>query len=99
MSQEEYSKMLETGQVQMSGDHKVHVANPANIDAFQKQAPKGSVYVEFDVPSNTISAGGKDGWGIINGPGSMEDRYRARKGLPRITEMPKATNIEIKGSK
>jgi len=41
----------------MSGDNKVHVANPADIDAFGKQAPKGSIYVEFDVSSNTISPG------------------------------------------
>ena len=99
MSQAEYDKMIETGKVQMSGDNKVHVANPANADAFGKQAPKGSIYVEFDVPSNTISAGGTDRWGIINGPGSLQDRLNAKKGLPRITEMPDATNIEIKGKK
>jgi RHS repeat-associated protein len=99
MSEVEYNRMVETGYVQMSGDNKVHVANPADIDAFRKQAPKGSIYVEFDVPSNTISQGGTDSWGIINGPGSLLDRLNARKGLPPITEMPKPTNIEIKGGK
>ena len=99
MSQEEYDKMVASGKVQMSGDNKVHVANPADINAFGKQAPKGSLYVEFDVPSNTISKGGTDGWGIINGPGSLLDRLNAKKGLPRITEMPNATNITIEGSK
>ncbi|MGN0402918.1 MAG: RHS repeat-associated core domain-containing protein, partial [Acetatifactor sp.] len=99
MSQDEYDKMVASGKVQMSGDNKVHVANPADINAFGKQAPKGSIYVEFDVPSNTISKGGKDGWGIINGPGSLLDRLNAKKGLPRITEMPNATNISIEGSK
>lgn len=99
MSQAEYDKMVKTGKVQMSGDNKVHVANPANIDSFGKQAPPDSIYVEFDVPSNTISAGGTDGGGIINGPGSLLDRLNAKKGLPRIEDMPKATNIEIKGSK
>lgn len=99
MSQEEYDKMISSGKVQMSGDNKVHVANPADIDAFGKKAPKGSLYVEFDVPSNTISQGGTDGWGIINGPGSLMDRLNAKKGLPRITEMPNATNITIEGSK
>lgn len=54
---------------------------------------------EFDVPSNTISKGGTDGWGIINGPGSLLDRLNAKKGLPRIIEMPNATNISIEGSK
>jgi hypothetical protein len=57
------------------------------------------LYVEFDVPSNTISKGGADGWGIINGPGSLLDRLYDKKGLPRITEMPKATNITIVGRK
>ena len=99
MSQEEYDKMISTGKVQMSGDNKVHVANPADINAFGKQAPKGSLYVEFDVPSNTISKGGTEGWGIINGPGSLLDRLNVKKGLPRITEMPNATNITIGGRK
>ena len=99
MSQKEYDKMVASGKVQMSGDNKVHVANPADINAFGKQAPNGSLYVEFDVPSNTISKGGTDGWGIINGPGSLLDRLNAKKGLPRITEMPSATNITIEGSK
>ena len=99
MSQDEYDKMVASGKVQMSGDNKVHVAIPADINAFGKQAPKGSLYVEFDVPGNTISKGGTDGWGIINGPGSLLDRLNAKKGLPRITEMPNATNITIGGSK
>lgn len=51
MSREEYEKMSQTGKAQMSGDNKVHVANLANIEAFKKQAPKESIYVEFDVPS------------------------------------------------
>jgi hypothetical protein len=99
MSQGEHDKMIQTGRVQMSVDNKVHVANPANIDAFSKQAPKGSIYVEFDVPSNTISKGGADGWGIINGPGSLLDRLYKQKGLPQITEMPNASNIQITGGK
>ena len=97
MSEQEFEMMNSTGKVQMSGDNKVHVANPADIDAFGKQAPKGSVYVEFDVPSITLSKGGKVGWGIINGPGSLIDRLNAKKGLPRITEMPDAINISIEG--
>ena len=34
MSQEEYDMMISSGKVQMSGDNKVHVANPADINAF-----------------------------------------------------------------
>lgn len=99
MSQGEYDKMISSGKVQMSEDNKVHVANPADINAFGKQAPRGSLYVEFDVPSNTISKGGAEGWGIINGPGSLLDRLYERKELPRITEMPNASNITIEGHK
>jgi len=79
MSRAEYNKMLESGRVQMSGDNKVHVANPADINSFKAQAPKGSLYVEFNVPTHTVSVGGKKGWGIINGPGSLIDRLNAKK--------------------
>lgn len=48
---------------------------------------------------DTISKGETDGWGIINGSGSLLDRLNAKKRLPRITEMPDATNISIKGIK
>ena len=99
MSREEYNKMVKTGKVQMSCDNKVHVTFPASIEAFEKQAPIGSIYVEFDVPSINISKGGKDGWGIINGPGSLLDRLNEKKGLPRIKEMPNAVNIVIAGGK
>ena len=99
MSEGEYNKMYKTKQVQMSDDNKVHVANPADFYAYYKQAAKGSIYVEFDVPSNTIFPGGNEKWGIIAGPGSYNDRINTRKGLPPIKEMPKAINIEIKRRK
>ena len=100
MSPEEYQKMLETGRVQMSPDgNRAYVANPADINAFGRQASPGSVYVEFDVISSSIRPGGTDGWGIIPGPGSIFDKAGQNKGLPAIVEMPKATNISIEGSK
>ncbi len=99
MSQAEYEKMIRTGKVQMSSDNKAYVANPANIDAFGAQALPGSIYVEFDVTGGVITQGGVAGWGIINGPGSLIDRLNAKKGLPRILDMPDATNIQIKGNK
>lgn len=96
MSQAEYDKMIKTGQVQMSGDNKVHIANPANIDAFSKQAKPLKVQytlnlmylsIQFLLAAQT------------NGPDSLSDRLYNKNGLPRITEMPKTINIEIKGSK
>ncbi|MGT2675700.1 TreTu family toxin [Streptococcus rupicaprae] len=59
MSLEEYKKMVETGKVQMSDQFKTHVSNPADINSF-KAAPSGSVYVEFDVPSHSLSQGGRN---------------------------------------
>ena len=61
MSQTEYDQMVKSGKVQMSKDNKTHVANPADINAFGKQAPKGSLYVEFDVSTDTMLAGGTKG--------------------------------------
>ena len=99
MSRAEYDKMISSGKVQMSSENMTHVANPADINAFVRQAPKSSIYVEFDVPKHTVAKGGSEVWGIIHGPGSVRDRLNARKGLPRITEMPNASNITIKGNK
>ncbi|MBQ5850011.1 MAG: hypothetical protein IIW54_04215, partial [Lachnospiraceae bacterium] len=90
-------KMVASGKVQMSGDNKVHVANPADIYAFGKQAPEGSIYVEFDVPSNTISKGGKDGWGIINGPGSLLDRLNVKKVCLELQRCQKLLIYQSKG--
>lgn len=100
MLQAEYDNMVKTGKVQMSPNGNTsYVANPADINVFGKQAKPGSIYVEFDVDTNSIFKAGTDGWGQIGGPGSLQDRYNKLKGLPPITEMPDATNIQIKGKK
>ena len=51
------------------------------------------------VSKTKLFPGGKPEWGIIAGPGSLNDRANRMKGLPPIEEMPKAKNIEIKGRK
>lgn len=81
----------------MSGDNKVHVANPADINAFGNQAPKGSIYVEFDVLSNTISKGGLDGWGIINVPGYLLDRLNAKKAYLELQKCQMLLTYQSKG--
>ena len=97
MSQAEYDKMLETGRVQMSPNgNRTYVANPADISAFPS-APKGSIYVEFEVNANSVFQAGKEGWAQIPGPGSLIDRLNQKRGLPPITEMPKVKNIKILG--
>ena len=54
MSTAEYDQMLSTGKVIQSNSGTTHISTPANINAFGKQAPKGSVYVTFDVPSSIV---------------------------------------------
>jgi hypothetical protein len=99
MSEDEYNAMQSSGKVQMSRSGNTSVANPADINAFGRQAKPGTIYVEFDVPTSSIQPGGNANWGIIDGPGSITDRLNQFKGLPAITEMPNATNIQIIGGK
>jgi RHS repeat-associated protein len=93
MSKSEYQQMLNSGFVQKSHGHITHVTYPANPEAF-KAAKSGSVFVEFDVPTSSIVPGGKEGWGIIPGPGSIYDKLKIRKGFPGY-KMPKAKNIKV----
>ena len=95
MSMEEYEEMLRTGQVQCSGGNITHVTNPSNPDAFQAY-PRGSIFVEFDIPTDSLRQGGNPGWGIIPGPNSIYDRHGINQGLPPIEQMPPATNIRIR---
>ena len=97
MSREEYDKMVKTGKVQESFSGTTHVANSASIDAFFKQAKPGSIYVEFDVPTSSLSQT-KDIWAKILGPNTPEARLRQMKGLD-IPQMPFAKNIKIVGEK
>jgi hypothetical protein len=100
MLQEEYTKMVETGKVQMPPNGNTsYVVNPADINVFGSQAKPGSIYVEFGVDSSRIYQAGNDGWGQIPGPGSLYDRLNIKKGLPPIEDMPNAYNIKIGGEK
>lgn len=95
MSKSEYENFIKTGEIPRTNV----LRNGKGKEGYIKLEDIGDFYVESDVPSNTISKGETDGWGIINGPGSLLDRLNAKKGLPRITEMPNATNITIGGHK
>jgi len=97
MSETEHEAMTKTGKVQESYTGTTHVAHPANIEAFRKQAKPGTMYVEFNVPSISLKPT-NEGWAKIVGPNSLEARLASKKGLP-IPIMPPATNIEIKGGK
>ncbi|MCH2176915.1 MAG: hypothetical protein MK193_14420 [Lentisphaeria bacterium] len=81
MSEAEYKAMKVTGRVQSDQAGLHRVANPANPNAY-KAAPKGDIYVEYDVPLSSLKPGGTTGWSNIHGPGSPMARIAQKKGLP-----------------
>jgi len=89
MSPDELAKMKKTGRVQEGGGGQTRVADPANPNAY-RNAPKGDVYAEFDVPANRVLPQSK-GTGRIPGPNSPDARVPGRN--PSDYEMPHATNI------
>lgn len=97
MGPAEYQQMLDTGTVVQSSTGTTHVAYPADIDAFGKQAKNGAMYVEFDVPEKSLVPT-NEGWAKIVGPDSIEGRLAKRKDLP-VPEMPTAENITVRGEK
>ena len=96
MSVAEYEEMVKTGYVQepLNGSGVIYVARPADANVFFKQAPIGSVYVEFDVPINTLK-NTQNGWAKIIGPNSFDARIMIKKGLQPPTSMPNALNIKL----
>ncbi|MFP1762737.1 hypothetical protein [Lonsdalea quercina] len=97
MSPAEHQQMLETGKVVQSNTGTTHVAFPADVEAFGKQAKPGTVYAEFDVPEGSLIKT-NEGWAKIVGPDSLEGRLAKRKGLP-VPVMPKAENIKVAAHK
>ncbi|HHW8769239.1 TPA: hypothetical protein ACU3EB_000639 [Salmonella enterica] len=97
MGPAEYQQMLDTGTVVQSSTGTTHVAYPADIDAFGKQAKNGAMYVEFDVPEKSLVPT-NEGWAKTVGPDSIEGRLAKRKDLP-VPEMPTAENITVRGEK
>jgi hypothetical protein len=94
MSSSEYDAMVQSGTVQEGSGGVTSVSNPANVEEYMQQAVSGSTYAEFDVPTDTLSPGGKVGWSTIRGPNSWYARY----GLA-LNEMPPARAIEWIASK
>jgi hypothetical protein len=68
------------------------VAFPSTPDAY-KDAPAGSVYVEYDVPKGSVKATGSD-WARIPGSNSPEARLAAKTGNP-APAMPQVENIKV----
>jgi hypothetical protein len=93
MSRQEYEQMIATGYVQESMSGTTHVAVPADQNAYQAQAASGSLYVEFDVPRDSVKPT-QNSWAKILVPNTLEARLAVVKGL-LIPQMPPATNIQV----
>ncbi|UZD35982.1 TreTu family toxin [Capnocytophaga ochracea] len=90
MSRAEYDIMLKTGRVVEGAGGQTFVATGGS-GAFNA-APKGSVYVEFQVPTNSLLQGGKSNWFKLIGPNaSKSQRFLLEKQGGQI--LPEAKNI------
>lgn len=98
MSEAEHASMVDTNMVQapFNGSNVSYVTVPPNSAGFIPKPPS-TVFAEFDIPSSQLRIHDPgNGWGRIFGPGTLEARSAASKGLPVPTSMPSATNIQIK---
>jgi filamentous hemagglutinin len=79
MSPDELVQMQKTGRVVEGGGAQTFISLNGPAD-FRASAPNGSMYVEFDVPSNSLLQGGKVGWFKMIGPdASMSQQYLLNK--------------------
>ena len=75
----------------------MYVLLTSTPSAYEKQAKPGSLYVEFDVPEQSLKQT-SDQWAKVLGPNSTEGRLAARRGQP-VPQMPAASNVEHVASK
>jgi hypothetical protein len=88
--------MIAEGRVQgtLSGIDLKSVTVPPDPEAFLA-AEAGSLFVEFDVPTNQIAQGGRSSWGIIFGPNSIHGRLSAIRGTP-VSALPRVQNVVVR---
>lgn len=87
MSPDELSEMSSTGRVVEGSGGRTYVVEPPNPAAYPSARP-GSVYAEFDVPTDALRTASKPEWSVIPGPNVTTRIY----GPPPL-EMPPATCI------
>ena len=88
MSQREFDQMSSTGRVVEGAGGRAYVISPPDPAAYPSAA-NGSIYAEFDVPSDSLVPGSKPNWWQILGP-NLQTRIFG----PPPLEMPPATCIE-----
>lgn len=97
MSPEELTQIQKTGKTVQGGGGQTFISING-INDFKGTAPKGSVYVEFDVPTNSLIQGGKDGWYKMLGPDAKpSQKYLLNKQGGSLT--PDLSNIKVVGKK
>lgn len=97
MSREEYNSMVETQRVQEGAGGQTFVAN-SDPDSFRKQAPKGSVYVEFETDPKNLLQGGNEDWFKFVGPEANKvSQFKLKKQGGEM--LPRVHNIQIKDTK
>ncbi len=98
MGKTELDEMLSTGHVVESKSGLTHVASPASPSVFGRQAPKGSSYVEFSVPTKSLSPS-STGIATIVTPNSRAAARLSRVGRPVPTQSPQAIGVKVLGLK
>jgi hypothetical protein len=89
MSRTEYDHMVNSGRVVEGAGGRTYVISPPDPASYPGAAP-GSVYSEFNVPSDVLQPASKLDWWQIPGPNIATTRFG-----PPPTEMPPATCIEL----
>ncbi|KFB99281.1 hemolysin [Trabulsiella guamensis ATCC 49490] len=93
MSPDELSQMQNGGKVVQGGGGQTFISTRGASD-FKSTAPAGSVYVEFDVPTNSLLQGGKDGWYKLIGPdASKSQQFMLNK--QGGSQLPEAKSITV----
>jgi hypothetical protein len=87
MSKEEFKMMSDTGRVVEGAGGRTYVVRPPNPEAYPSARP-GSVFAEFDVPTNSLKPASKPEWSVIPGPNVTTRMYG-----PAPAQMPPATCI------
>ncbi|WJM85362.1 hypothetical protein QUF31_20135 [Dickeya chrysanthemi] len=93
MSPDELAQMQNSGKVIQGGGGQTFISTNGASD-FKGTAPTGSVYAEFDVSTNSLLQGGKDGWFKLIGPdASKSQQFMLNK--QGGTQLPDVKNISV----
>ena len=90
--------MAGTGRVVESTSGMTHFSNPASSAIHASQAPKGSVFATFDVPTSSLQGSGT-GASTVTTPNSNIAQRLGRLGRPVPTVSPQALNSAIEAIK